>query len=96
MTASTHRLERLVRAIDALPEHLREAFLLRSDCGYGFEAVAQEMGITESMAKIYIARAFMAVQRQLDTEETVGKGFSRRPAQGQNRHDQKGRRGGTS
>ena len=96
MTASTHRLERLARAIEDLPEHLREAFLLHAVCGYGFEAVAQEMGITESMAKTYIARAFMAIQRQLDAEETVGKGFSRRPAQEQNRHDRKGRRGGTS
>ena len=68
MTASTHRLERLARAIDALPEHLREAFLLHAVCGYGFEALAQEMGITESIAKLYIARAFMAVQRRLDAE----------------------------
>ena len=40
-------------------------------CGYGFEALAQEMGITEPLAKIYIARAFMVVQRRLDEEESA-------------------------
>lgn len=69
---SGQRLEIIARAVDALPPHYREAFLLQVVCGWSFEAVSREMGITERMAKVYVARALMDIQRRLDAEEAAG------------------------
>ena len=34
--------------------------------------VGREMGISERMAKVYVARALMDIQHRLDVEETAG------------------------
>ena len=68
---SARRLEIIARAVDELPLQYREAFLLRVVCGWSFEAVSREMGISERMAKVYVARALMDIQRRLDTEEAA-------------------------
>jgi DNA-directed RNA polymerase specialized sigma24 family protein len=41
-------------------------------CGWTFEAVSREMGISERMAKVYVARALMDIQHRLDVEEAAG------------------------
>ena len=69
---SARRLEIIARAVDELPLQYREAFLLRVVCGWSFEAVSREMGISERMAKVYVARALMDIQRRLDAEEAAG------------------------
>ena len=66
------RLEVIASAVDKLPPQYREAFLLRVVCGWSFEAVSREMGISERMAKVYVARALMDIQHRLDVEETGG------------------------
>lgn len=68
---SGRRLEIIARAVDELPPHYREAFLLRVVCGWSFEAVSREMRVSERMAKVYVARALMDIQRRLDTEEAA-------------------------
>ena len=66
------RLEIVARAVDELPAKYCEAFLLQVVCGWTFEAVSREMGISERMAKIYVARALMYIQHRLDVEEAAG------------------------
>ncbi len=69
---SGRRLEIIARAVEELPPHYREAFLLRAVCGWPFEAVSREMRISVRMAKVYVARALMDIQRRLDAEEAAG------------------------
>ena len=69
---SGRRLEIIASVIDELPPQYREAFLLRMVCGWQFEAVSREMGISERMAKVYVARALIDIQRRLDAEEAAG------------------------
>ena len=66
------RLEIIARAVDELPAHYREAFLLQVVCGWSFEAVSREMSISERTAKVYVARALLEIQRRLDAEEAAG------------------------
>ena len=68
---SGRRLAIIAIAVDELPPHYREAFLLRVVCGWSFEAVSREMRVSERMAKVYVARALMDIQRRLDTEEAA-------------------------
>lgn len=60
------RLEIIAREVDELPAQYCEAFLLQVVCGWTFEAVSREMGISERMAKVYVARALMYIQHRLD------------------------------
>ena len=69
---SGRRLEIIATAVDELPPHYREAFLLRVLCGWSFEAVSREMTVSERMVKVYVARALMEIQRRLDAEEAAG------------------------
>jgi DNA-directed RNA polymerase specialized sigma24 family protein len=69
---SGRRLEIIATAVDELPPHYREAFLLRVLCGWSFEAVSREMRVSERMAKVYVARALMDIQRRLYVEEAAG------------------------
>ena len=68
---SGRRLEIIARAVDEVPTHYREAFLLRVVCRWSFEAVSREMRVSERMAKVYVARALIDIQRRLDTEEAA-------------------------
>ena len=69
---SGRRLEIIASAVDELPPNYREAFLLRVVCGWSFEAVSREMRVSERMAKVYVARALMDIQRRLYVEEAAG------------------------
>ena len=66
------RLAIIASALDELPPQYREAFLLQVICGWTFEAVSREMGISERLAKVYVARALMDIQHRLDAEEAAG------------------------
>lgn len=68
------RLDIIASAVDELPARYREAFLLQVVCGWTFEAVSREIGISERMAKVYVARALMHIQHRLDAEFPVGVG----------------------
>lgn len=69
---SGRRLAIIASALDELSPQYREAFLLQVVCGWTFEAVSREMGISERMTKVYVARALMDIQHRLDVEETAG------------------------
>ena len=69
---SGRRLEIIASAVEELPPQYREAFLLRVVCGWSFEAVSREMGVSERMAKVYVARALMDIQHRLDVAEAAG------------------------
>jgi len=73
------RLDIIASAVDELPARYREAFLLQVVCGWTFEAVSREIGISERMAKVYVARALMHIQHRLDAEFPVGVGGRRLP-----------------
>lgn len=63
------RLAIVERAILELPLRCRQAFLLRVVEGLRFAQVGREMGVTERMAKIHVARAMEYLQDCLDAAE---------------------------
>lgn len=63
------RLAIVERAILELPARCRQAFLLRVVEGLRFAQVGREMGVTERMAKIHVARAMEYLQDCLDAAE---------------------------
>lgn len=68
--------ERLViveRAIRELPPRCRQAFLLRVVDGLRFAQIGRDMGITERMAKVHVARAMEYLQQCLDRAEAPRK-----------------------
>ena len=67
------RLALVERAIGELPSRRREAFLLRIVQGRRFAQIGKEMGITERMAKIHVARAMEYLQESLDSAEAPRK-----------------------
>ena len=69
---SGRRLEIIASVIDELPPQYREAFLLRVVCRWPFEAVSREMRVSDRMAKVYVARALIDIQRRLGAEEAAG------------------------
>ncbi len=62
------------KAIDHLPDTLREVFLLREFDGLSTAEVAQALGISESAAKVRLHRARQAMREQLETY--FGRDFS--------------------
>jgi RNA polymerase sigma factor (sigma-70 family) len=63
------RLVIVERAIGELPRKCRQAFTLRVLSGLKFEQVGREMGISDRMAKIYVARSLEYLQDCLDAED---------------------------
>lgn len=63
---SRERLAIVERAIRELPPRCRQAFLLRILDGRRFAQIGREMGITERMAKVHVARALQYLQHCLD------------------------------
>jgi len=70
---SRERLAIVQKAIAQLPPRCREAFLLRIVEGQRFARVGREMGISERMAKVHVARAMEYLQDSLDSAESVRK-----------------------
>ena len=64
-------LERLAVAVDALPPKLRQVVVLRDVYGLAHEAIAAELGISESNAKVRLHRARRRLREVLsDGDET--------------------------
>jgi RNA polymerase sigma factor (sigma-70 family) len=70
---SRERLVIVQKAIAQLPPRCRQAFLLRVVEGQQFSRVGREMGITERMAKVHVARAMEYLQDCLDAADAVRK-----------------------
>ena len=66
------RLAIVERALGELPPRCLEAFTLRVLDGMRFDDVAREMGISDRMAQIYVARALEYLQCCLDAADAVG------------------------
>ncbi len=67
------RLAIVERAISELPPRCHQAFLLRIVEGQRFAQVGRQMGITERMAKLHVARAMEYLQLCVTAAETPGK-----------------------
>lgn len=74
---SLQRLAVIERAVAELPPRCRQAFLLRIVAGQRFAQVAREMGITQRVAEIHVARAMEYLQQRLASAETPRGGRSR-------------------
>ena len=59
-------LERLSAAVDDLPPKLRQVVVLRDVYGLGHEAIAEELDITESAAKVRLHRARRKLREVLE------------------------------
>ena len=66
------RLAIVERALGELPPRCLEAFTLRVLDGMRFDDVAREMGISDRMAQIYVARAVEYLQCCLDAADAAG------------------------
>lgn len=70
---SRERLAIVHKAIEQLPPRCRQAFLLRVLEGQRFSRVGREMGITERMAKVHVARAMEFLLNCLESAEAAKK-----------------------
>lgn len=59
-------LDRLSEAVDALPAKLRQVVVLRDVYGLGHDAIATELDITETAAKVRLHRARRKLREVLD------------------------------
>ncbi|WP_035706819.1 sigma-70 family RNA polymerase sigma factor [Niveispirillum irakense] len=48
----------VTRALDALPDHIRRAYLLSRLEGWSHGEIAAELGVSKSMVKQYVAKAY--------------------------------------
>lgn len=63
---TAQRLEIIARALDELPPHHREAFLLYAVCHLSLDEVRREMRVSRRRARVYVARAMMYIQNRLN------------------------------
>lgn len=63
--ASLHLRERLIQAIQALPEEQREVFLMREQAGLPFKEIADVVGVPENTAKSRMRYALEALRASL-------------------------------
>lgn len=66
--ADAQQVQRLERLIAAMPAKCQKAFVLNQIHGRDFAAIAQDMGISESMVRKYVMRALLYCRSQLDLE----------------------------
>jgi RNA polymerase sigma-70 factor (ECF subfamily) len=67
---SGEALERISRAVDALPAKLRTVVVLKDVYGLSHEAIAEELGITVSAAKVRLHRGRLKLRDALYEEGT--------------------------
>lgn len=67
--AMRQRVQALYAALDELPEHLREAFILRELEGLELEEAAAQLGITVNNLAVRTSRARARVRKQLDSSK---------------------------
>ncbi len=63
--AARQRVRALYDALDSLPEHLREAFILRELEGLGPTEAAEQLGITANNLAVRASRARTRIRKQL-------------------------------
>ncbi len=61
IAAAIEELLAVVRALDALPEKPRRAYLMARLDGLGHAEIATELGVSKSMVKQYVAKAYAQV-----------------------------------
>jgi RNA polymerase sigma factor (sigma-70 family) len=66
----SQEIEHVLRLIEDLPPKCRRAFLLHKIEELEFADVAQRMGLSERMVRIYVIRAILYVRDGLDAEDT--------------------------
>lgn len=66
--AGAQEIQRLAQLLEELPPKCRRAFVLNRFYGVDFPAVAQELGVKERMARIYVVRALLYCQARLDND----------------------------
>jgi RNA polymerase sigma factor (sigma-70 family) len=66
------RLVVIQRALGELPPRCLQAFILRVINGLKFQQVGREMGVSDRMAKAYVARALEYLQDSLDAADSAG------------------------
>lgn len=66
----THPLDRLRRAVHALPKHLREVIVLRDLSELPYNRVAGILGIRPTTARVYRRQAIIRLERMLSAAET--------------------------
>lgn len=67
--ASRQRVKALYEALDSLPEHLREAFILRELEGLAPPEAAELLGITANNLAVRASRARARIRKQLGVSE---------------------------
>jgi RNA polymerase sigma factor (sigma-70 family) len=68
--ASKQTLDRLERLIAGMPPKCRHAFVLNQIYGIDTANVAEQLGLSESMVRRYVARALCHCRSQLDLKES--------------------------
>jgi len=66
--AGEQQLQRLERLVAALPPKCRQAFVLHQILGKDFGAIAEQLGLSESMVRKYVLRALLYCRARLDWE----------------------------
>ena len=61
-------LDNISQALDKLPIHLRQAFILRHIDGLTQSAIAKKLGVSTSMVQKYLIQSLVACQQVFETE----------------------------
>jgi RNA polymerase sigma factor (sigma-70 family) len=61
----TKRLERMERALNALPPHYRSTIVLKAAHGMTYEQIAANLGVSERMVKRYVVKAYARLRDRL-------------------------------
>lgn len=59
------RLERVERALNALPAHYRATIVLKTTHGMTYDEIAAHLGVSERMVKRYIVKAYARLRDRL-------------------------------
>lgn len=70
-TDATAQLHDIHRVINALPDSLRDVFVLKQIEGYAHEEIAQLLGITAGASRVRHTRALDALRRSLTASDTA-------------------------
>ncbi|HET6631049.1 MAG TPA: sigma-70 family RNA polymerase sigma factor [Woeseiaceae bacterium] len=62
---NARRLERIERALKALPAHYRATIVLKTTHGMTYEEIAAHLGVSERMVKRYIVKAYARLRDRL-------------------------------
>ncbi|EGL54332.1 putative sigma-70 factor, ECF subfamily [Methylophaga aminisulfidivorans MP] len=61
-------LSRISEALETLPSHVRQAFILRHIDGLTQSAIAQKLGVSTTMVQKYLIQSLVACQQAFETE----------------------------